>query len=103
MQEFQRLKIKIATIKNVQSIKKSDKLYKITLDLGAEIRQVVAGLVPYYSPLELTGKRVVVLTNIEPVTLFGHASNGMILCSRQGERVSLLEPDSDIGNGAVVV
>ncbi|RLF77334.1 methionine--tRNA ligase, partial [Thermococci archaeon] len=78
----------------------ADKLYLVKVDLGDEVRQLVAGLKKYYKPEELLNHYVIVVTNLEPKKLRGVESQGMLLAADDGENVSLLLPDREIKLGA---
>ncbi|MBR7033894.1 MAG: methionine--tRNA ligase, partial [Clostridia bacterium] len=70
----------------------------LKLDLGYETRQVVSGIAKYYKPEDLTGKKVIVVANLEPATLCGVESQGMILASGEEEvRVVFLSDDTPLG------
>ena len=97
--EFSKTQLKVAKILSAEKIEGSDKLYKIQIDLGLETRQIVSGLVQYYTPEELVGKKVVVVTNLEPAKLRGVESNGMLLAAGDGDVVKLLTIDGDIECG----
>ena len=75
-----------------EKIPKSKKLIKLTVDIG-ELRTVVAGISGHYSEEDLTGRQVVVVTNLEPVKLMGVESRGMMLAAEDGTGVHLLVPD----------
>lgn len=100
--DFKQMDFRVGTITSVSRIKGSDSLYRLLVDLGEEKRQVVAGLVKYYSIEELQDKSVIFLVNIEPATIFGFTSSGMIICSRKGGKVSLLTTDTEMPNGASI-
>ena len=96
--ELDKVKLKVGQIKNVERIEKADKLYKLTVDLGNELRTIVSGLVKYYSAEELLNKQVVVVTNLKPVKLRGVESQGMLLAAGDDDIVKLLTLDSNQGN-----
>jgi methionyl-tRNA synthetase len=100
--DFKKLDIKVALVEDVENVPKADKLYKLTINLGQEKRTLVAGLAEYYKPEELRGKKIVVLTNLEPRKLKGITSHGMLLAAVEGDRVSILKPDKDIPPGAKI-
>lgn len=102
--DFQKLDIRVAEIKTAEDISGADKLYKLTVDLGSETRQLVAGIKVYYSKEELIGKKVLVLANLEPRVIRGVESRGMILCAHSEDRTKLTftTPASDIPTGAKV-
>ena len=101
LKEFQRLDIRIGTIKTAETIPGSKKLLKLTLDMGEE-RTVVAGLAGIYAEAELTGKQVAVVANLEPATLLGVESNGMVLAAEDKSGVHLLGPDAPMAPGSKV-
>jgi methionyl-tRNA synthetase len=81
-------------------VPKSSKLLKIVVDIGAERRQIVAGIAPFYKPEDLIGKEVTVLVNLAPATILGVQSNGMILAA--GDTASLLVPLREVEPGAKI-
>lgn len=101
---FSALELRVAQILSASAIKDSKKLYRIAIDLGYEKRTIVSGLKEYWSPEELAGKRIVVVTNLKPVIIRGVESNGMLLTagdSKEG-RLALLTPDRDVPLGSRV-
>ena len=77
---------------------KAKKLLKLEVDLGYEKRQVVSGIAKWYKPVDLIGKKVVVVTNLAPAKLCGVESNGMILASgEETVRVVFLDPETPNG------
>ena len=99
--EFQKMDLRIGTIREAEAIPGSKKLLKLTVDVGGE-RTVVAGLVGHYSEEELQEKQVLVLVNLEPVKLMGVESRGMVLAAEDGDDVRLLIPDGDMPPGSKV-
>jgi len=100
--DFQKCEIRVAEVTAAEPITGTDKLLQLTLDLGEEQRTTVAGVALSYSPQELVGKQVVVLANLEPVTLRGVRSEGMVLAAGDEKSVSLLVPDRPVPKGAVI-
>ena len=102
--DFEKVKLKVAQIKEVEEIEGADKLYKLTIDLGDEERTICAGIKQYYSKEDLQGKRIIVLTNLTPRTLRGIESQGMLLAasSKDHSKVSLITPDQEIELGSEV-
>jgi methionyl-tRNA synthetase len=92
LNEFQKLDLRVGTIQKAEAIPGSRKLLKLTVDVGEE-RTVVAGLLGHYKEEELTGKQVLLVANLEPVTLMGVESRGMVLASEDAAGVHLLVPD----------
>ncbi len=99
--EFKRIKLRVATIISAENVKKSDKLLKLQIDLGSEKRQLVAGIAKSYSPEELVGKRVLIVANLKAAKLFGIESQGMILAldTHEEGKVKLIEIDESINLG----
>jgi methionyl-tRNA synthetase len=102
-QEFQKLDLRIGTVVSVERVSRTEKLYKILVDLGSlGTKQTVAGLAPYYAVEELKGKKVVFLANLKPAKFSGESSQGMLLAAEEDGKVSLLSLDRDVSNGAKI-
>lgn len=100
--EFAKVELKVGQVLSAERIEKSDKLYKLSVDLGSETRTIVSGIVPYYTSEELVGKKIVVIANLNPVKLRGVESQGMLLAAGDGDIVKLLTIDGDIENGTLI-
>ncbi|WP_240377900.1 methionine--tRNA ligase [Bacillus piscicola] len=100
--DFKKVTLKVAEVIKAEPVKNADKLLKIQLDLGYEKRQVVSGIAEYYKPEELTGKKVICVTNLKPVKLRGELSQGMILAASKGKDLTLATIDQDLPNGSDV-
>ena len=101
-EDFKKLDLRVGEIKEVKDHPNADKLYVLSVDIGEEMREIVAGMRHYYKREELIGKKIIIVANLKPVMLRGVKSNGMLLAAQKGEKVVLLEPGKDIGNGAKV-
>jgi methionyl-tRNA synthetase len=101
LEEFQRFDIRAGIIKQAEPIAGSDKLLKLSVDIGEE-RTIVAGLAPNYRPEELSGKQVVVLANLKPIRLRGIESQGMVLATEDEEGVHILATDGESKPGSAV-
>jgi len=104
-EEWEKLDLRVAQIKEVEDILGADKLYKIILDVGElGSRTICAGLKEFYSKEKLKGKRIIYFSNLKPRKLRGIDSQGMLLAASNKERtkVSLISPDSEIELGATV-
>ncbi|MFH1683717.1 MAG: methionine--tRNA ligase subunit beta, partial [Candidatus Margulisiibacteriota bacterium] len=88
--DFQKMDIRVGEIKTVEEIPGADKIYKVIVDIGGEERVMVAGIKQYYSHEDLPGKKVLVLTNLEPKTIRGVESHGMVLCAHAEDRSQLV-------------
>jgi methionine--tRNA ligase beta chain len=101
--DFQKLDIRIGKIIEVTQVPSSKKLIKIMVDFGSEKRQAVAGLLKYYQPEELVGKKCVFLLNLQRRMLAGEESQCMILAAEDNEgNVTVLIPDNDIAEGSKI-
>lgn len=100
---FTGLDLRSATILEAERVPKTDKLLKITVDLGSEKRTVVSGIAKFFEPDALIGKRVVLLANLEPRKLRGIMSQGMILMAENADgTLKLVSPDEGSENGSVI-
>jgi len=100
---FKKMDLRVAEIKECEDVPGADRLYKLTVDAG-EVRQIVAGIKQYYTKEELVGKRIILVANLEPRTLRGIESHGMLLAASSEDKsaVVLISPDKEIANGAAV-
>ena len=99
--EFQKLDLRIGVIKAVEDIPGSKKLFKLTVDMGEE-RTVVAGIKGHYAKENLPGMQVLLLANLEPATLMGVESQGMLLAAGDEDGLHLMTPDTEAKPGARV-
>lgn len=88
-QSFEKIDLRVATIIQAEALAKSDKLLKIQLELGSEIRTVVSGIKKHYDPAKLIGKKVILVANLKPAKIMGVESHGMILAASQDELLEL--------------
>lgn len=100
--EWKKLKMKVGKVLEVVRIPKTDKLYKLQVDVGGERPiQIVTGLVPFYSEEELNGQKIIVLVNLKPTKFAGEISEGMLICAeKEDESACVLltvQKDIDVG------
>ncbi|MFJ8461794.1 methionine--tRNA ligase [Lysinibacillus xylanilyticus] len=100
--DFMKVDLRVATVTACETIPKADKLLKLQVNLGYEQRQVVSGIAKFYSPDELIGQKVIVVTNLKPVKLRGELSQGMILAGEKDGILKLASVDPKLENGAKV-
>lgn len=100
--DFSKVELKVATVIDAGPVKKADKLLKIQVDLGDEKRQIVSGIAKQYTPEDIIGKKVIVVTNLKPVKLRGELSQGMILSAEKGKQLTLISVPDGIENGSIV-
>jgi len=117
IEDFKKLEIRVAKVLEVNPHPNADRLYVLKTALGVvesknettgetistpEVREIVAGIRPYYQPEELVGKQVIVLVNLEPATIRGVQSNGMVLAVKDGDKLSILTVDRPITEGSTI-
>jgi len=95
IEEFARVQLETARVEEAARIPGADRLLRLTVDLGREKRQIVAGIAQHYEPDELVGRTIIVVTNLEPATIRGVQSNGMLLAASSEGRLALLTVDRD--------
>lgn len=100
--DFAKVELRVAQVVACEPIPKADKLLKLQLDLGFEVRQVVSGIAKFYKPDELIGRKVICVTNLKSVKLRGEMSQGMVLAASQGEQLTLATVPDNMPNGALV-
>lgn len=102
--DFQKLDLRVATVVQAEAHPNADKLIVLQIDLGAEKRQIVAGLRAYYEPAALVGKQIIVVANLAPRMMRGLESNGMLLAasSEDHSQVIVLTPERPLAPGARV-
>jgi methionyl-tRNA synthetase len=101
--DFEKLDIRIGKIVEATQVPESKKLIKLLVDFGVEKRQAVAGLLKYYKPEELVGKKCVFLLNLQRRMLAGIESQCMVLAAEDNEgNISVLQPEKDIAEGSKI-
>jgi len=102
-EEFMDADIRVAEILEAEKIEGSNKLFKLNVDIGLEERQLVAGIAKHFSAEEVIGRKILIVANLEPATIFGVKSEGMILAASDSEGNMVLSTVSaDIANGSQV-
>lgn len=102
-EDFAKIDLKTARVAAAERVAGSEKLVKLTVELGQENRQIVAGIGKAYTPEELVGRMIVVVANLEPRELMGLVSEGMLLAASDAEgRPVLLTVGKDIFPGAKI-
>jgi methionyl-tRNA synthetase len=102
IEDFAKVDMRVGEVKAAERVPGATKLLKLLVDIGSEVRQVVAGIAEYYEPEKLIGMKVVLVTNLQPRKLRGVESNGMIVAASGGEqgRPVLVTFKEDVANGA---
>jgi methionine--tRNA ligase beta chain len=102
-EEFQKLDLRVGKITEANQIPNSRNLIRIMVDFGTEKRQAVAGLLQWYKPQDLVGKKCVFILNLQKRNVMGVESQCMILAAEDDEgNVVVLQPEKDIGEGSKI-
>ena len=101
--DFRNVELRVATILAAEPHPNADRLLVLKIDLGSEQRQLVAGIRAHYAPETLVGKQIVVVANLQPATLRGVESQGMLLAASDTEgRLAIVTPEKAVAPGATV-
>lgn len=103
-EDFKKIDLRVGKILECAPVEGADKLYKLAVDLGSERRTIVSGIAEWYSAEQLVGRKIVVVANLEPKTVRGVASQGMLLAAEDGKGgLSLVTLDDEhFAEGAAV-
>lgn len=103
IEDFQKIDLRVATVLAAENHPKADRLLVLQLELAdGERRQIVAGIRASYEPVSLVGRQIVVVANLQPASLRGVESQGMLLATRDGDRIVVLGPDTQVAPGSKV-
>ena len=94
-EEFKKMDLRVAKILEVEDIPGADRIYLLTVDIGEEKRKIVAGIKPWYKKEELVGKNIIIIVNLEPKTIRGIESKGMLLATLFDNKLSILTTDKE--------
>ncbi len=100
--DFSKVQFRTAKIVEAARVEGADKLLRLQVEVGAERRQVVAGIAQHYKPEDVVGKTVVIVANLKPAKIRGVESNGMLLAASSGDALRLVTVDGEFPAGAVV-
>lgn len=102
IEDFAKIDLRVGRVVSAERVEKSDKLIKLKVDIGAEVRQVVAGIGKSYTPDELIDKTIVIVANLRPAKLMGIESQGMLLAAANAGGLAVVTFDRDIKQGSKV-
>ena len=102
IEDFAKLDLRVATVKAVERVPKTDKLMKLTIEIGEETRTIVSGIAQYYTEENLPGMNVIVIANLKPAKLRGIESRGMLLAASDGKGHLVLVTAPGIASGSKV-
>lgn len=101
--QFRQIDLRVAEVLEAEKVPKADKLLKLKIRIGADVRQIVAGVAEYYRPEQMIGKKIIVVANLEPAKIRGLESRGMLLAARDGDQLTLLTLENlEIASGSKV-
>ena len=101
--DFAKLQFQVGEVIACEAVKKSKKLLCSQVKIGSQVRQIVSGIKAYYTPEEIVGKKVMVVTNLKPAKLAGILSEGMILCAEDAEgNVCVVSPEKNMPAGSEI-
>ena len=102
LEYLRHIDLRVGTVVEAEKVAKSKKLLKLKVDMGKEKRTIVAGVAEHYKPEDLKGKQIVLVANLEPATIMGIESNGMLLAASKGRKLALLSVEHEIEPGSKV-
>ncbi|MDO8495237.1 MAG: methionine--tRNA ligase subunit beta [bacterium] len=100
--EFKKVELRVAKILEAEKVEGSEKLLKIKLSLGTEERQIVSGIAKTYDLASLIGREIIIVANLEPRSLMGLESQGMLLAADSPDGPVLLQPDKEVEPGSTI-
>ncbi len=101
-EDFKKTELRTAKVLSAEEIPGADRLWKLSIEVGPETRQIVAGIKAYYTKESLVGKTIVIVNNLEPAVIRGVESKGMLLAAKGPEGLSLLTLDGSLPSGSVI-
>jgi len=102
IEEFAKVQMRVGQVLEAERVEGSRKLIKLRVDIGSEVRQVVAGIAGAYEPASLLNRKIILVANLKPAKLMGIVSDGMILAATDGDRPVLATFAEDVPNGALL-
>ena len=102
IEDFDKIELKVGTILTAEKVEKSKKLLHFSVDTGDRVRSIVSGVAKYFTPEEMVGKQVVVVSNLKPATLGGVLSEGMILFGEDPEGLVTVTTGRQTAPGSTV-
>ena len=100
--EFKKVELRTAKILAAEEIPGADRIWKLSIDLGSEKKQIVAGIKQFYTSEALLGRTIIVVNNLTPSVIRGVESQGMLLAAKDSGALTILTVDKDVPPGSVV-
>ena len=101
-EDFSKIDMRVGKIVDAQNIPQAKKLLKLAIDIGDNTKQCIAGIADTYTPEDLKGKLLIVVTNLKPRKVFGLVSEVMVLAALDGTIISIIQPDKTIKLGSKI-
>ena len=95
-----KLDLRVGRVVKAEKVPKTDKLLRLQVDIGSEVRQIISGIADVYTPEEMMDKKIIVVVNLKPAKFRGEESNGMLFAA--GDEASLLIPLKDVPEGTKI-
>jgi methionyl-tRNA synthetase len=102
IEEFSKVELRVAEIIEARSLPHTKKLLKLRIRLGKEERQIIAGIAKHYEPIDLIGKKIIIVANLKHAQVHGEISQGMLLAATADDLLTLLTIDKDIPSGSII-
>ncbi|MDD3806446.1 MAG: methionine--tRNA ligase [Candidatus Marinimicrobia bacterium] len=103
LEDFKKVQLKTARVLSAENVEGTKNLLKLTVEVGPETHTLVAGIAKYYNPDELVGKTIVIVANLQPVTIRGIQSMGMLLAAQDKDTLRLVTIDGDLPKSGVII
>ncbi len=102
IEDFAKIQMRVGQVLEAEKVEGSRKLIKMRVDIGSEVRQIVAGIAGAYEPASLINRKIILVANLKPAKLMGIVSDGMVLAATAGDRPILATFAEDVPNGALL-
>jgi len=102
LDDFKKVELRTAKVLDAQEIPGADRIWKLSIDIGTEKKEIVAGVKAFYTREALIGRSIIVVNNLAPSTIRGVESQGMLLAAKDGTTLSILTVDKDVPPGSLV-
>jgi len=102
LDDFKKVELKTAKILEAQEIPGADRIWKLSIDVGSEKKEIVAGIKQFYTREQLVGRSIIVVNNLAPSVIRGVESKGMLLAAKDAGTLSLVTVDKDVPPGSPI-
>ncbi len=102
IEDFAKVQMRVGQVLEAEKVEGSRKLIRMRVDIGSEVRQIVAGIAGAYEPASLVNRKIILVANLKPAKLMGIVSDGMVLAATAGDRPVLATFAEDVPNGALL-